>query len=199
MRFHFRELTANDFPRITDFLASAKSRTYPTEVVTRWWPLLLKADSLKCVIVERNSGEIVSLGASVFVEDSFARDVVTGTGPLVGARIMASLGAAGSPVATTESIGRANAGSGLNVFILHSGVIEVPLSYRSEIAAIKVQLMTGFVTLHAGYNIHRLLVEAFGEEERRCISRAVRFGCSTTTSTNTIRRGAVTTSISVSA
>jgi hypothetical protein len=166
MQMHCRELTSADCPRVAEFLARAAGRGYSTEAITRQWPLLLEADSLKCVVVESSGGELVTVGASLFVEDSFVRDLVAGGGPLIGARLLDSAGAARSAVSTMASIGRANASSGLNVFILHSGLIEVPHSHRSEIPAIKVKLMTGFMALHAGYNINQLLVEAFGEEER---------------------------------
>src|SRR6185295_7510426 len=66
-------------------------------------------------------------------------------------------------VCSPGGVGAANAGAGLSVFVLHSGLASAG---ACPVSAVMTQLMLGFVQRYVGYNIQQILVEAFGDEER---------------------------------
>lgn len=61
------------------------------------------------------------------------------------------------------TIAQCNANGGLNVFIVHSGVPE--FRPGEDVLDLKAHLMAAFIGLHKGYQIKRVMVEAFGLKE----------------------------------
>jgi hypothetical protein len=85
--------------------------------------------------------------------------------PCVGARILRTIDANEPHAYADGEVERAPPQSGVNVLIVHSG--SPPPGTDGETAArVKAIMMQGFMTLHNGYQIQRILVEAFGEDER---------------------------------
>ena len=161
----YRGMKACDIERVAELSSGIDDEGIEPELIRQLWPVLLRAGSLKCAVIEDADRRIVALGASVFVTDTFVHELQSGPEPFVAARLMQAALSASSPICTPIDIAAANAGAGLNVFIIHSGHAEASNAVY-PVSDIKTQLMRGFLDLHAGYNIQRILVEARGEEER---------------------------------
>jgi hypothetical protein len=161
----YHKTSSADCLRVRQFLEHSTDARCSPEYVTLVWPQLLDAGSLIAVSVEDSDGQIISLGASAFVKTDWVDALTAGEPPFAAERLMCEALTPRSAIASPADIAAANAHKGTAVFVIYTQVLRTTPS-ESAAAAIKAQLMTGFMTLHAGYNIDRLLVEAFGEEER---------------------------------
>lgn len=129
------------------------------------WPSLLHSGRVKAAVVEDLQGRVIAFGASAFLTQHSAVLIARNGVPLVARRIIESVQTASPLICTVNEIAACNAGSGIVVFILHSGLSDVVAGLEEE-NVVKAQLLTTFLQLHQGYNISGFMVEAYGPEER---------------------------------
>jgi hypothetical protein len=143
---------------------------FDPSIVKDMWPKLLATGQMKAAIVEDPLGEIVAFGASVFVTDNFVERLRANSQPLIGRQLMASTYTSRPSICTADELARGNANSGVNIFIIHSGLSDVGGHDVGDpmdgVNFVKAQLLTAFLELHRGYRVSRLMVEAYGQEER---------------------------------
>lgn len=156
-----RHMLMEDISRCSEILTTqCQHEGYDPDEVCSNWPALLNCGRLKGAVVDDPKDGIIAFGASVFLK----RTVPHPIGPLVGRRLTKAAFARSSLIATQDDIARGNAGSGVDIFILHSGLWEVAGSVQE--AYVKAQLLAAFMELHRGYKVASLLVEAYGSEQR---------------------------------
>jgi hypothetical protein len=161
-----REIEPADCGHAAAFLERTNYGHHNLDMLCDVWPHLLRRGVLKAVLVEDARRRLVSLGASVFVRAAAVAELQSSAAPFVTARVMTTALDRYSAVCTPTDVARSNACEGLHVFIIHSGVAEVEDEDCLLMPTIKAHLMKGFMDLHAGYNVRRILVEAYGDEER---------------------------------
>jgi DNA-binding CsgD family transcriptional regulator len=160
-----RPMRAADVPDCARILSQEFSfEGFSGDLVCGVFPVLLEAGRLKGAVVESDTGSIAGFGASVFVKDILVEHIYTRSAPALGPRLIHSTCSPDPLVCDYDSIATGNAGTGLNVFILHSGAAEVEKT--AEAASLKAQLMQSFLELHQGYHVAQVLVEAFSSAER---------------------------------
>lgn len=166
-RLRNRELSAADVPHCARILAEQfPYQKLDPDVVCQSWPKLLTAGALKAAVMEDAQGQIVGLGASVFVSETFVGQISQHPIPFLGRHILCSAFLSSSPICAVDEIGCSNAQSGLHVFILHSGVAEIHNRTEAEAANVKAELLQAFLELHQGYQIKNVMVEVYSSEEQ---------------------------------
>jgi DNA-binding CsgD family transcriptional regulator len=129
------------------------------------WQLLLRGKAWATVAVEDSRlparDRLVGIGMSVFVTDAFAQRARAGL-PLLSRAFLEQHEAGERPFLSREEVAAANAGSGLNLMVLHYG-----FSKRlgpQELTRVQLLQTERFVAEHAGYQVKEYLHEVFGEE-----------------------------------
>lgn len=122
------------------------------------------------VVIERvgkaRSGTIDGFGLSVFVPDVFADRYFTDPQPGVTLEFFRGL-AAGEPVLLSEpQVARANAGSGINVLVLHFGSRLGDFS-DPQTLALHALVGSSFYFSHGGHRIRSILAETYGADATR--------------------------------
>lgn len=174
MNFHF--LRAADLPACAALVNGSRPGFDARDDVKNampliWRDLLARDEARGGVVIDRaadGSEAIAAFGLSVFVDDAFADEVVANRPhscspvALVYERILAGR----SPVLSPAAVARANAGDGLTLLVLHfvARSLSMPPT-PAEIAVVTVG-HTMFRLAHEGYNVSRMLHEAYGPTQR---------------------------------
>jgi len=108
---------------------------------------------------------LVGFGASVFVSPAFADAEIANPGPDINSRIIESIAAGQSVLATRNQVGHANAGEGVDVVVLY-GTWRDGILGPGQKRDVQTLLAKSFTEWHAGYRIRRILVETTSEPQR---------------------------------
>lgn len=134
------------------------------------WNELISRGSMIMSVVEDHEREpdsrIVALGASVFARDRFMREAKSTRPPNQAAQLLHEEMAGDGPVLAAEAVGRANAGAGLNVFIVHYTWDRQSLT-TEDARPVRDELIRAFLHEHQGYRLKEILLERHGEEAIR--------------------------------
>jgi hypothetical protein len=102
-----------------------------------------------------------SFGMTLMVSDDFALHLRSGARAFAANEVYMNLSFSKEHVLTRNEVAKANAGSGLNLMILHN-----PLRHRSphdpRLSAIMPTGLAGFQFAHGGYNVKSILWEVYG-------------------------------------
>jgi DNA-binding CsgD family transcriptional regulator len=127
------------------------------------WKELLQTRAFHSCVVESASlpGRILGFGASVFVTADFASREIENPRPGLNSRIFASI-ADGRSVARSEAdLYNTSVHDPLDVVTLYASWPEEGLS-AEQLGEVQMLLAFGYVELHSGYRLNRLLVECIG-------------------------------------
>jgi len=120
------------------------------------------------------SHRMVGFGASVLVSSAFADAELANPRPDINSRVIASIHSGRSVLATPHEVARANSGDGVNVLIL-CGTWRHEILSPPDLQDTQTLSVTGFVEVHAGYRIRRILQEPVAEPEKSFVRRSVEF------------------------
>ena len=137
------------------------------EALPDMWQALLSLGAMQLSLVENigqpSGPEILAFCASIFVTDSFCREVRTTLSPYLGLQIARRYRAGTLAVLDRDQVAFANAGTGVNVIICYSGRRCDSLS-SEHLLAIREKLAEAFRLAHSGYRLKELLCGPIGEE-----------------------------------
>jgi hypothetical protein len=117
---------------------------------------------------------MVGFGASVLVSSEFADKELANPRPDINSRVMASIHSGRSVLATPHEVARANSGDGVNVLIL-CGTWRHEILSPPDLQDTQTLMVSGFVEVHAGYRIRRILQEPAAEPEKGSLRRSIEF------------------------
>jgi len=120
------------------------------------------------------SDRMVGFGASVLVSSEFVDAELANPRPDINSRVMASIHAGRSVLATPHEVARANSGDGVNVLIL-CGTWRHQILSPPDLQEMENLSVSGFVEVHAGYRIRKILQEPAAEPERSFLRRSIEF------------------------
>ena len=120
------------------------------------------------------SDRMVGFGASVLVSSAFADAELANPRPDINTRVIASIQSGRSVLATPPEVARANSGDGVNVLIL-CGTWRHEILSPPDLQEIQNLSVSGFVEVHAGYRIRKILQEPAGEPEKAFVRRSMEF------------------------
>jgi hypothetical protein len=115
---------------------------------------------------------LIGFGCSVLVSPAFADAEIRNPRPDINSRIIASIHAGRSVLATWNEVARANAREGVDVLVLCG-------SWRDEILSpaerydVQTILATSFTDWHRGFRIRRIIFETTDEPSREFAERSV--------------------------
>ncbi len=110
----------------------------------------------------RTPATIAAFGADVFVTDSFMADARAGREPGLTERLIrCELYGKTTPIMRRNAIALNNAGSGLNVIVIHVAAPESQLSDTTQ--EIRFNVLQAFMWAHRGYRLKEALQEVWDE------------------------------------
>lgn len=137
------------------------------------WRSLLKAEGFQGAVVTGSTGlaaePISGVGASVFVDESFADNELIDPRPGLNGRVVSSQLEENSVAFNRDKIAEANSSGGVNVAIL-TGRWNPKLVDEEEIKETRIILANAFSEAHAGYRFKRVLIELIDEQDRKWAS-----------------------------
>jgi hypothetical protein len=120
------------------------------------------------------SHRMVGFGASQLVSSAFADAELADPRPDINSRVMASIHSGRSVLATPLEVVRTNSGDGVNVLIL-CGTWRHEILSPTDLQDTQNLSVSGFVEVHAGYRIRRILQETAAEPEKSFLRRSIEF------------------------
>lgn len=131
------------------------------ELLALWRHLLATRCAISMVVedFDREDGDrLVGVGMSTFVTDAFAVEVALASPPHIASQVLHRWRRGHRVWLTPREVGRAHAGDGLNLAILHYGWR--PLS--DGVATVALKIMESFFWSHAGYRIKTFFETVYG-------------------------------------
>ena len=163
MTFRYRQMRPNDVGKCVEIVAANPilAPRYGTAIsdLRKTWLCLLGSESFTAVVFEELQGhrfELLGAGVSVFVSDSFLREIKTPPFFWVGPEIVRRVSRGDSPILTDRQVREANTCDGLNLFGWH-GATSVEDSRRVEVLNF---IFGSFIELHRGFLIKELIGQA---------------------------------------
>ena len=142
------------------------------------WKHVIRDRFFNSCVVESSSfprsHRMVGYGTSVLVSSEFADAELANPRPDITSRVMASIHAGRSVLATPHEVARANSGDGVNVLILGTTCRHEMLS-PPDLQETQTLQAANFVEVHAGYRIRRIFHETAGEPEKGFARRSLEF------------------------
>lgn len=132
-----------------------------------WRDLYLRGQIIFVVVEDPSfppESRIVGFGASVFVTDSFIRELQDDPIPYSSRRVIDRILKNESPVLSHLQVQTANSGDGLNLLVLHHSWSQAKLNER-QTAFVRMQIVQSFVEYHHGYNLKEIISEVIGKAE----------------------------------
>ena len=161
MKLIYRPTEERDLAECLRLTQQATPPIYPAERLLHAWHVLRHQGAFNSAVMEdqeRPAGRrLVHFGASVFVTDQFLREVRANPRPGLATVIVEMVLADRSPVLEASAIRHGNAGSGLNVFVLHT---HLAADLRpEEHQAVTARGPDTFFLVHQGYCIKEVLMQ----------------------------------------
>jgi hypothetical protein len=130
------------------------------------WKELLQTRAFHSCVVESASlpGRILGFGASVFVTADFATREIENPRPGINSRIFASIADGSSVVRGEADLYNTSVEDALDVVTFCASWPEAGLSAQ-QLGEVQMLLAFGYVELHSGYRLNRLLVECIGDAQ----------------------------------
>lgn len=160
-------------------LTQAKTRgdsLIGVEAAVNSWRQLLCDPSSTVTVLEASpmiqGHRLVGFGAAVLVSPSFADAELANPQPDINSRVIASIAAGKSVLATRSEVARANAEQGVDMVVL-CGVWRDDILSPAAKQEAKTLLATSFTERHAGYRIRRIMCEGVDEAAREFIESSI--------------------------
>jgi len=148
------------------------------EAALEAWKQLIRDRFFNSCVLESSSlhrgHRMVGFGASVLISPEFADTELANPRPDINSRVVASIQSGRSVLATPHEVARANSGDGVNVLIL-CGTWRDEILSTPDLQETQNLSVSGFVEVHAGYRIRRILQEPAGEPEKSFVRRSMEF------------------------
>jgi len=166
----YRLGTTEDLPAALTLLRAQPTFRAPDAVWAQMlpaWRRWLADDQLGFIVWEdprRPAAErLRSVGMSLVVSDPFTAETLASPEPYPARRLYTLAASPDSPVLPLDAVGRANAGNGINLFVLHNPMRIHDLAHpdQAELLPLGPQ---GFYFGHAGYYVKNILWECYGRE-----------------------------------
>ena len=162
----YRMTTPQDLRVARDFIpAGYRYSPEAIEALPSLWDGLLRSERLNTAVVDdpnRPEGErVLGIGLSVFVEDSFADEVLANPRPYLNARLHEMLLSGNAPILDKKAIARANSNGGLTLMPLHFATASFDTK-DPEIMRTLLAAQDLFRLVHAGFRVKRMLKEVIG-------------------------------------
>ena len=174
MRLTYRPMSPTDGERCLNLLHEGDGFAYDETTRQRlpelWRNLLRGGAAGESAVVEdvdrTDARGIVGFGISVFVTDGFADAARTGQTPYLAGRLATRMLAGDwEHVLTPRAVARANGGDGLNLLVLHRGVVREEFD-DAEIMRVRAKIVESFFAVHTGYRIKQVLIETADPVEK---------------------------------
>lgn len=133
----------------------------------RW---LLEEERLQGRILRGHDGAARAFGFSAFITDEAAARLSTSSTPQLGRQLLEDSGW-DRMVLTPEAVGRANAGSGLQLLVVNQGY-DTSIEDDATWAALIGRLIQAFIETHRGYRLQRVIAEQFGRRGAAFIAQS---------------------------
>jgi hypothetical protein len=136
------------------------------------WRQIIEGESGYAGVVNGAEGaRILAFGISVALKPQFAESIVNDPQPFTSLRILQAWKRGASPIMTREEVAEANAGWGVDLFVLHHGYARM----QNEAAdyEVLVALAAEFLREHAGLNLRSMTQEFY---DRSWLDITPRFG-----------------------
>lgn len=125
------------------------------------------------VVVGEEPSPLLAFGLSVALKRTFVETLFDDPKPFIAARMLQAWRRGDSPFMTRDEVAEANAGWGIDVFVLHHGY--APMKDEGADYAVRMALAAEFVRQHAGLNLRSLIQEFY---DRSWLDMCARFGFS---------------------
>ena len=167
--FRFRMGTAADIPVCEKLIPPGFRPPKPVRRrLPEVWRLIVDSDAKVFAIVEDIESEfphnIEAFGLNVFTNDRFVDEFCAAPRAYVAALFYERLLAGDDVLPTREQLAHANAGSNVNVLVLHFGLREPDLSQERSARAL-LAASGAFYFFHGGFRIKRMIGEFYGKQE----------------------------------
>lgn len=164
----YRPMQAQDVARCVEIVArnSFLGPRYGSAIadLEKTWLLLLGRFAFTAVVFEESTDgggrRLVGAGISVFVSDSFLRDVKKPPLDWIGPEIVRRSSLGNSPVLSDKEVAQANTRGGLNLIGWH-GATSAEDAARADVLNF---VFSSFIDLHRGFLIKELVGQADGPE-----------------------------------
>ena len=138
------------------------------------WRELLSAHRIISCVVEKDSGELISFGASVFVNPKWSAELLRQPRPYPAIEVYKSCLGRSPVVLTLDEIRHRNSAEGLVLFCLH-GVTDPGIMNEDTLLAGRRELSRGFLESHSGYRIVESMVECYSRDYlSSCLANGLR-------------------------
>jgi hypothetical protein len=175
MHLRGRQTTSADFPEarqlITDCFLYEDERI--GELFEMWRQIIDGESGYSSVVIGDAPRPLLAFGLSVALKPQFLEGVFANPRPFTAKQIFEAWRRGNSPIMTREEVAEANAGWGVDLFILHHGY--APMHDESEDYAVMVALAAEFLQQHAGLNLRSMTQEFY---DRSWLDITPRFGFS---------------------
>ncbi len=131
---------------------------------------LLSEDRARGRLLRDDTGRVRAFGVAVFVEPAVSEALLTNAQPHVGRRLL-QLDGWEARILTDPGVARGNAGDGLQAVVVNQGYDDRGLS-DDDWAVLLGTLIQAFIDAHAGFNLARIVIEAFGTRGAEYIARS---------------------------
>lgn len=164
--FRFRMATEADIRRCIELLPDGLDlRPEIRSRLPELWERLLRLDARTFSVIEDRASAppaaIEAFGLSVVVSDDFVEQILGSSRPGLPAAFYDRFLARGDVVLTPRQLAEANAGDGVNVVVLHFGLLDRDPAVPRTAEALAVGT-AAFYFFHAGYRIKWLAQETYG-------------------------------------
>ena len=161
MKLTYRPTEERDLPECVRLVQHGVPPPGAADRLLHAWRALWAQGALNSAVMEdqeRANGErLMHFGCSVFVTDDFVREARARPRPCLCDVVLDRLQAGRPPVLDANAIRRANAGGGLNVFVLHVGT--APGLTPDERQTVLSRAPDTFFLVHQGYHLKEILLQ----------------------------------------
>lgn len=136
------------------------------------WRQIIEGESGYSGVVARNTADsVLAFGISVALKPQFLERALADPQPFTSKRILEAWKRGDSPIMSREEVAQANAGWGIDLFVLHHGY--APMKDAAEDYEVLVALAAQFLQMHAGLNLRTMTQEFY---DRSWLDITPRFG-----------------------
>jgi hypothetical protein len=144
------------------------------------WKHLVRDRFFNSCVLESSSrprgNRMFGFGASVLISSEFADAELAHLRPDINSRVIASIHAGRSVLATPFEVARANSREGVNILVL-CGTWRLGILSPEDQQETQTLSVSSFVEQHAGYRIRRIFQETAGEPEKTFVRNSIEFRC----------------------
>jgi hypothetical protein len=173
MHFRGRQTRAADFPEarrlITDGFLYGDDLA--GDLFAMWQQILEGESGYSGVVIGAQPQPVLAFGISVALKPQFLESALADPQPFTSLQILQAWKRGESPIMTRDEVAQANAGWGVDLFVLHHGY--APMQDQMASYEVMVALAAEFLHQHAGLNLRTMTQEFY---DRSWLEVTPRFG-----------------------